>query len=70
MSFKNGEDLGKELAKARKVKNLTLDEVGNHTGFSNSYIYRIENGVRPNFSFRLLDMFLKLYEIDIERLKN
>lgn len=70
MSFKNGESLGKELAKARKAKKLTLEEVGNHTGVSSSYIFRIESGIRPNFNFRLLDRLLTLYEIDIESLKD
>lgn len=69
MGYMNSEKLAERLAEARKEKKLTLNEVATYTGFASSYIFRIESGERPNFSYRLLDALIELYEIDINSLK-
>jgi transcriptional regulator with XRE-family HTH domain len=51
-------DLGKRIAKRRKVLNLTQEDVAEATGLSNNFISNIEN----NYSIPSIDSLLKICE--------
>ena len=51
-------DLGKRIAKRRKVLNLTQEDVAEAAGLSNNFISNIEN----NYSIPSIDSLLKICE--------
>ncbi|MCK4260732.1 MAG: helix-turn-helix domain-containing protein [Halanaerobiales bacterium] len=57
--------LGERLKQARKQKELTLVQVENLTGISQSYLSKIERGQRKKPSLELISELAKLYNVDL-----
>jgi len=57
--------LNKFLKQARLYNNLSLREVENITGISNSYLCQIETGKRNTPSIRLLKKLCECYKIEL-----
>lgn len=62
--------LGEYLRNRRKELGLTLREVAERTGVSNSYISQIESGQRKIPSARVLGLLARAYELDAGDLMN
>ncbi len=60
--------LGEELKVARTIKGLSLREVEDLTGISNSYLSQLENDKIKKPSVHILHKLAKLYEVGFERL--
>lgn len=60
------ESIGEKLKQARKDKGYTLQYVAECTGYSPSYIHRIENDSRKGFSYMLYNKLIDLYGLEIE----
>lgn len=60
------ESIGAKLKQARKDKGYTLQYVAEYTGYSPSYIHRIENNSRKGFSYMLYNKLIDLYGLETE----
>lgn len=60
------ESIGAKLKQARKDKGYTLQYVAEHTGYSPSYIHRIEDNSRKGFSYMLYNKLIDLYGLETE----
>lgn len=47
---------GEKIKKIRKEKNMSFNEFANFTGFTTSYIYKLENG-KINPTFKSINQF-------------
>lgn len=60
--------LGDELKTARIIKGLSLREVENVTGISNSYLSQLENNKIKKPAIQILHRLSKLYEINFDKI--
>lgn len=60
------ESIGAKLKQARKDKGYTLQYVAEYTGYSPSYIHRIEDNSRKGFSYMLYNKLIDLYGLETE----
>lgn len=60
--------LGEELKQARTIKGLSLREVEDITGISNSYLSQIETDKIKKPAVHILHKLAKLYEVSFERI--
>ncbi|MCY8807568.1 helix-turn-helix domain-containing protein [Bacillus atrophaeus] len=49
---------GEKIKEIRKGKNMSFDEFANFTGFTRSYIYKLENG-KINPTLKSINQFCK-----------
>ncbi|MGL4654894.1 MAG: helix-turn-helix domain-containing protein [Sarcina sp.] len=61
-------ELGKNLKRYRKEKNLSLNKLKDLAGVGYATLHDVENGKKPNLSVPILEKISKVLEVSIEDL--